>query len=55
MKGVLPNFERPADDPFLRRWNSSGKKWIIIVDTSGRPSFVLDEHHFLRDALFSAT
>ena len=31
-----------------------GKKWVIIIDTSGRPSFVLDAHHFLRDSLFSA-
>lgn len=49
---VLPRFERSANDPFLRRLNASGKKWVIIVDTSGRPSFVLDAHHFLRDALF---
>ena len=49
---VLPRFERSANDPFLRWLNASGKKWVIIVDTSGRPSFVLDAHHFLRDALF---
>jgi len=52
---VLPRFERSANDPFLRRLNASGKKWVIIVDTSGRPSFVLDAHHFLRDSLFNAT
>ena len=52
---VLPKFERSPDDPFLRRLNASGKKWVIITDTSGRPSFVLDAHHFLRDLLFSAT
>jgi len=34
--------------------NASGKKWVIIVDASGRPSFVLDAHHFLRDSLFDA-
>ena len=52
---VLPRFERSANDPFLRRLNASGKKWVIIVDTSDRPSFVLDAHHFLRDALFNTT
>jgi len=52
---VLPKFERSPDDPFLRRLNAAGKKWVIIVDTSGRPSFVLDAHHFLRDLLFNAT
>jgi metal transporter CNNM len=38
----------------LRQLNASGRKWVIIVDTSGRPSFVLDAHHFLRDSLFNA-
>jgi hypothetical protein len=51
---LLPKFERSPDDPFLRRLNASGKKWVIITDTSGRPSFVFDAHHFLRDLLFSA-
>jgi len=50
---LLPKFERSPDDPFLRRLNVSGKKWVIIVDTSNRPSFVLDAHHFLRDSLFN--
>ena len=27
---------------------------VIIVDSSGRPSFVLDARHFLRDSLFNA-
>jgi hypothetical protein len=49
---VLPKFERSPSDPFLRQLNVSGKKWVIIVDTSGRPSFVLDADHFLRDSLF---
>src|SRR5579864_4020231 len=52
---LLPKFERSADDPFLRQLNASGKKWVIIVDASGRPSFVLDAHHFLRDSLYEAT
>src|ERR1700693_5738203 len=50
----MPKFERSPDDPFLRRLNASGKKWLIIVDNLGRPSFVLDAHHFLRDSLFNA-
>jgi metal transporter CNNM len=51
---LVPKFERSPDDPFLRTLNASGKKWVIIVDTAGRPSFVLDAHHFLRDSLFNA-
>jgi hypothetical protein len=51
---VLPKFERSPDDPSLRQLNAAEKKWVIIVDPSGRPSFVLDAHHFLRDLLFNA-
>ena len=52
---VLPKFERSPDDAFLRKLNAAGKKWVIIIDASGRPSFVLDAHHFLRDLLFNAS
>lgn len=51
---VLPRFERSPADPFLRRLNASGKKWVIITDPSGAPRMVLDAHHFLRDVLFEA-
>ena len=50
---LLPKYERSPDDPFLRQLNASGKKWVIIVDASGRPSFVMDAHHFLRNSLFN--
>jgi len=50
---VLPKFERSPDDPFLRRVDASGRKWVIVTDLdNGEPVFVLDSHHFLRDALF---
>jgi metal transporter CNNM len=50
---VLPTFNPSPDDPFLQRVNASGKKWVIVGDLSGEPAFVLDAHHFLRDALFN--
>jgi hypothetical protein len=51
---VLPKFERSPDDPFLRQVDASGMKWVIITDSAtGEPIFVLDAHHFLRDALFN--
>ena len=50
---VLPAFNPSPDDPFLRRVTASGKKWVIVTDPDGEPAFVLDSHHFLRDALFS--
>jgi hypothetical protein len=49
---VLPAFERSPRDPFLRRLDASGKKWVIFTDPSGQPALVLDAHHFLRDTLF---
>jgi metal transporter CNNM len=50
---VLPQFDRSPSDPFLRQVDASGMKWVIITDiASGEPVFVLDAHHFLRDALF---
>jgi metal transporter CNNM len=50
---VLPKFDRSPSDPFLRQVDASGMKWVIITDVAnGEPVFVLDAHHFLRDALF---
>jgi hypothetical protein len=49
---VLPKFERSPDDPFLRRIDASGKKWVIVTDPDGEPVFVMDSDHFLRDTLF---
>ncbi len=50
---VLPPFDRSPSDPFLRKIDASGMKWVIITDPEGEPVFVLDAHHFLRDALFA--
>jgi metal transporter CNNM len=49
---VLPTFRPTPDDPFLRKVDASGMKWVIVTDNHGEPVFVLDAHHFLRDALF---
>src|SRR5580704_11321324 len=43
---LIPKFDRSPNDPFLQQLNASGKKWVIIVDTSGRPSFLLDASIF---------
>jgi len=50
---VLPAFDSSPDDPFLRRIVASSKKWVIVTDLDGEPAFVLDSHHFLRNALFN--
>jgi hypothetical protein len=49
---VLPQFDRVPGDPFLRKVDASGMRWVIVTDPAGEPVFVLDAHHFLRDALF---
>jgi Cyclin M transmembrane N-terminal domain len=49
---ALPRYTCSPDDPFLRRLNASGQKWVIIVNDSDQPVFVLDADHFLRDAMF---
>jgi metal transporter CNNM len=49
---ILPKFARSPDDPFLRQVEASDKKWIIVTNPGGEPVFVIDSHHFLRDALF---
>jgi metal transporter CNNM len=33
---LMPKFDRSPNDPFLQQLNASGKKWVIIIDTSGR-------------------
>jgi metal transporter CNNM len=50
---MLPTFNSSPNDPFLRRVNASGKKWVIVTDLAGEPAFVLDSHHFLRDVFFN--
>ena len=48
---VFPEHERHALDPFLLNVNSSGKKWVIIVDEHSEPCVVLNANAFLREAL----
>ena len=47
-----PLFSRSPDDPFMRKVDAAGRKWVVITDLAERPQLVLDAHHFLRDALF---
>ena len=49
---VFPDFSPSADDSFLHKIEASGKKWVVITDTTGEPQMVLDSDGFLRAALF---
>ena len=48
----FPEVKRSADDPFVRRVQSSGENWIVITCKEGVPWFVMDADRFLRDVLF---
>ena len=52
-KPVFPGFKPSTGDEFLRRIAASGRKWIILTDTSsGKPHMVLNAPFFLRNSLF---
>lgn len=50
---TFPTFEAAALDPFLKRIERSGHKWVILTDDLGTPQLVMDADGFLRAALFS--
>lgn len=51
---TFPEISRTPADPFLRKIQASGKKWVIIVDETGLPRGVLDADGFLRSTMFEA-
>jgi len=53
--GRLPTFAASTEDPFLRRVQASGRKWVILTDERDEPRLVLDADGFLRAALFGAS
>jgi hypothetical protein len=48
----FPEVEARADDEFLQQINASGKKWVILVDSTGEPQLALDVDQFTRAALY---
>jgi len=49
----FPEFISDPQDPFLKRIQLSGKKWVIIVDRSDVAHYALDADDFLREVFFS--
>lgn len=49
----IPDFEASMEDPFLKKVNESGRKWVILASEEGEPQLILDSDGFLRDVLFS--
>lgn len=51
---TFPDFERTADDPFMKQINESGRGWVVFTDDDGEPQLVCDADRFLREALFGS-
>ncbi len=51
---VFPAFEASAADPFLRRVQASGKRWVLVGPKDGVPMLALDAPAFLRAAFFAS-
>jgi hypothetical protein len=51
---LFPDFKPSREDPFIEAVNASGKKWVIIVDSEGEPSLVVNANEFLRAVLFAS-
>ncbi|MDJ0848963.1 MAG: DUF21 domain-containing protein [Myxococcota bacterium] len=48
---VFPAYEASRSDPFLRRVEASGRKWVVLVSPRGEPMLVLDADAFLREVM----
>ncbi len=53
-KPVFPAIKPSASNRLLKRMNTSGKKWVVIVDREKEPKMVIDADEFIRDAFFNS-
>ena len=51
-KPVFPKMKLSTTDAFLKKIQSSQKKWVVITEDSGEPKATLNSDSFLRAALF---
>jgi len=49
---IFPPFGSDIQDPFLKRLQAARKRWVVLVDMSGKPRLVLNAHRLLRDTIF---
>ncbi len=49
---IFPQIDPAPTDPFLRKIQSSDKKWVILIDEEEEPKMAINADTFLRDALF---
>lgn len=45
---VIPRFEPSPEDPFVKRVQGSGRKWVVLTDEEDTPRLVLDCDAFIR-------
>jgi len=45
---IIPKVTDPRNDPFVRKVQASGKKWVILTGDDGRPNLLLDADSYLR-------
>lgn len=50
---VFPSYSPTSQDPFLKKIQSSEKRWVVLIDPEGNPTYTLDCASFLSVALFS--
>ena len=51
----IPELTRAAEDGFIRRVQTSGKKWVVLTDPNGTPHLLLNSDRFLRAAFSTAS
>ena len=49
---IFPPNDGTVNDPFLRKIQASGRKWVILTNDQSEPLLVLDADGFLRACLF---
>ena len=45
---IIPKVSDPAKDPFIRKVQASGKKWVILTGDDDHPKLLLDADSYLR-------
>lgn len=50
---TFPEYSSKPDDPFLKRIQHSGRKWVIITDHDDVAHYALNADDFLREVFFS--
>ena len=51
-KPIFPSATHPRKDPFVKKIQESGKKWIVLTDETGEPRLTINSDAFIRSALF---